>query len=331
MPTFSADRYDSMQYRRCGRSGLLLPAISLGAWETFGGYRGEDVARACLLRAFDLGITHFDLANNYGTPPGNAEIVCGKIIKEMPRDELIISSKAGYTMWPGPYGDFGSRKYIIASCDQSLKRMGLEYFDIFYSHRTDPDTPLEETMGALDQLVRQGKALYVGVSNYSGAHFTSAQNVCTNNRLAPITIHQPYYNMLRRTVEWDILPQTERAGTGVIPFCPLASGLLTDKYLGNDIPAESRAAQRWGKKWLEDNLNEEKRGKLLKLNEMAAKRGQTLAQMALVWILRLPAITSALIGASSPQQIEENVAALQNCDFSAEELQQIDEITEPRP
>lgn len=331
MPTFAADRYDTMKYRRCGRSGLLLPAISLGAWETFGGYRGEDVARACLLRAFDLGITHFDLANNYGTPPGNAEIVCGKIIKEMPRDELIISSKAGYTMWPGPYGDFGSRKYIIASCDQSLKRMGLEYFDIFYSHRTDPDTPLEETMGALNQLVRQGKALYVGVSNYSGAHFAAAQNVCHDNRLAPITIHQPYYNMLRRTIEWDLLPQTERAGTGVIPFCPLASGLLTNKYLGNDIPAESRAAQRWGKQWLEDNLNAEKRAKLIKLNALAAKRGQTLAQMALVWILRLPTITSALIGASSPEQIEENVAALQNCDFSAEELQQIDEITDPRP
>lgn len=331
MHTFAEDRYERMPYRRCGRSGLLLPAISLGAWETFGGYRGADVARDCLYRAFDLGITHFDLANNYGTPPGNAEIVCGAIIKDMPRDELIISSKAGYRMWPGPYGEWGSKKYIVASCDQSLKRMGLDYFDIFYSHRPDPDTPLEETLGALDLLVRQGKALYIGVSSYSGAQFAEAVQICERMGLAPITIHQPAYNMLNRTIEWDLLPQTERAGTGVIPFVPLASGLLTDKYLGGDIPAESRAAQRWGKEWVEKNLNDERRAMLRLLNDLARERGQTLAQMALAWILRLPTITSALIGASSVQQIEENVAALQNLDFSDDELKRIDELTKPCP
>lgn len=324
---FASDRYEKMTYRRCGRSGLLLPAISLGAWETFGGYRDADVARECLFRAFDLGITHFDLANNYGTPPGNAEIVCGKIIADMPRDELIISSKAGYYMWPGPYGEWGSRKYLIASCDQSLKRMGLEYFDIFYSHRPDPNTPLEETLAALDHLVRQGKALYIGVSSYSGAQFADSVRICERMGLAPITIHQPYYNMLGRGIEGDLLPQTERAGTGVIPFCPLASGLLSDKYLGGDIPAESRAAQKWGKEWIEKNLNPEKRATLLELNDMAKKRGQTLAQMALAWTLRLPTITSALIGASSVQQVEENVKSLDNLSFTDEELKRIDQLT----
>jgi len=321
---FAEDRYDTMPYRRCGRSGLLLPAISLGAWETFGGYRGEDVAKECLFRAFDLGITHFDFANNYGTPPGNAELVCGKIIKEMPRDELILSSKAGYGMWPGPYGEWGSKKYIIASCDQSLKRMGVEYFDIFYSHRPDPDTPLEETLGALNQLVTQGKALYVGVSSYSGAQFADSVRVCQQHDWAPITIHQPYYNLLSRGIEADLLPQTERAGTGVIAFCPLASGLLTDKYLGNDIPAESRAAQKWGEGWVKDNLTPAKRERLLRLNQLAKERGQTLAQMALAWILRLPSVTSALIGASSVEQIEENVKALTNLSFTDEELKQIE-------
>lgn len=329
--TFSPERYDSMLYRRCGRSGLMLPAISLGAWETFGGYRDAEVAKACLFRAFDLGITHFDLANNYGTPPDNAEIVCGKVIDEMPRDELIISSKAGYRMWPGPYGEWGSRKYLIGSCDQSLKRMGLEYFDIFYHHRPDPNTPLEESMAALDHLVRQGKALYVGVSSYSGAQFADAVRVCERMGLAPITIHQPYYNMLGRGIEWDLLPQTERAGTGTIPFCPLASGLLTDKYLGGDIPAESRAAQKWGKEWVENNLNPEKRAALQTLNALAKERDQTLAQMALAWILRLPTVTSALIGASSVSQIEENVVALKNLEFSKEELKTIDSLTKGRP
>lgn len=324
---FAKERYDKMQYRRCGRSGLKLPAISLGAWETFGGYVDAEIARECLYRAFDLGITHFDLANNYGSPPGNAETVCGKIIKKMPRDELIISSKAGYYMWPGPYGDWGSRKYLIASCDQSLKRTGLDYFDIFYHHRTDPETPLEETMAALDHLVRQGKALYVGVSSYSGAHFADAVRICQQHDYAPITIHQPYYNMLGRGIEGDLLPQTERAGAGVIPFCPLASGLLTDKYLGGDIPAHSRAAEKWGTEWVEKNLNDEKRATLNELNAIAKERRQTLAQMALVWILRLPTITSALIGASRVKQIEENVAALDNMEFSDDELKRIDALT----
>jgi L-glyceraldehyde 3-phosphate reductase len=321
---FREDRYDRMQYRRCGRSGLMLPAISLGAWETFGGYRGEDVARACLFRAFDLGITHFDFANNYGTPPGNAEVVCGRIIREMPRDELIISSKAGYRMWPGPYGEWLSKKYLVASLDQSLKRMGLEYFDIFYAHRPDPHTPLEETMAVLDLMVRQGKVLYVGVSSFSGAHFADAVRVCDRMRLAPITIHQPYYNMLSRGIERDLLPQTERAGTGVIAFCPLASGLLTDKYLHGDLPAESRAAEKWGEEWLRNNLSSERRERLLTLNQIAQARGQSLAQMALAWILRLPTITSALIGASRVEQIEENVRALDNLAFSEEELTAIE-------
>lgn len=324
---FAADRYEKMPYRRCGRSGLLLPAIALGAWETYGGYTADAVAKACLFRAFDLGITHFDFANNYGTPPGNAEIVCGKIIKEMPRDELILSSKAGYRMWPGPYGEWGSKKYIVASCDQSLKRMGVDYFDIFYSHRPDPNTPLEETLGALDLLVRQGKALYVGVSSYSGAQFADSVRICEREHLAPITIHQPYYNMLGRGIEKDLLPQTERAGTGVIAFCPLASGLLTDKYLGGDVPTQSRAAQKWGVEWVEKNLNEKKRATLTELNDMARGRGQTLAQMALAWILRLPSVTSALIGASSVQQVEENVRALENLEFSDDERKRIDALT----
>ncbi|MCJ7822303.1 MAG: aldo/keto reductase, partial [Armatimonadetes bacterium] len=229
------------------------------------------------------------------------------------------------------YGDLGSRKYLIASCDQSLKRMGLEYFDIFYHHRPDPETPLEETMAALDHLVRQGKALYAGVSNYGGAQFADAVRVCERMGLAPITIHQPYYNMLSRGIEWDLLPQTEAAGTGAIVFCPLASGVLTDKYLGGDVPAESRAAQKWGKEWVARNLSPERRAMLQTLNEMAKGRGQTLAQMALAWILRLPGITSALTGSSNVRQVEENVAALKGLEFSKEELQKIDELTMPRP
>jgi L-glyceraldehyde 3-phosphate reductase len=326
MPEFAEKRYDAMKYRRCGRSGLQLPLISLGAWETYGGYRGEDVARECLFGAFDLGITHFDLANNYGTPPGNAEIVCGKIIKEMPRDELIISSKAGYYMWPGPYGEWGSRKYIIASCDQSLKRMGLEYFDIFYSHRFDPDTPLEETIGALNTLVEQGKALYAGISSYSGGSSAEAVGIARERNWAPITIHQPYYNMMGRGVEADLFPVAKRLGFGVIPFCPLASGLLTDKYLKGDIPAKSRAAEKWGEDWVHNSLSEEKISRLRQLNEMAKGRGQTLAQMSLAWLLRSPEVTSALIGASSLAQIQENVKALENLEFTPEELKKIDEL-----
>ena len=324
--TPAENRYDSMTYRRCGNSGLKLPLISLGAWETFGGYRGEDVARECLFGAFDLGITHFDLANNYGSPAGNAEIVCGKIIKEMPRDELIISSKAGYYMWPGPYGDGGSRKYIIASCNQSLKRMGLEYFDIFYSHRFDSETPLEETMGALDTLVKQGKAIYTGISSYSGAATNEAVGINRARGWAPVTIHQPYYNILGRGIERDLVPQARRHGIGIIPFCPLASGILTDKYLGGNIPAHSRAAEKWGEKWVADNLSPERLAKLEALNAFAKERGQTLAQMSLAWLLRLPEVTSALIGASTLAQIQENVAALQNLSFTEAELSRIDEL-----
>jgi L-glyceraldehyde 3-phosphate reductase len=323
---FAEDRYDRMTYRRSGRSGLKLPLISLGAWETFGGYRGEDVARECLFGAFDLGITHFDLANNYGTPPGNAEIVCGRVIREMPRDELILSSKAGYRMWPGPYGEWGSRKYIVASCDQSLKRMGVDYFDIFYSHRFDPETPLEETMGALNTLVEQGKALYVGISSYGGAATNEAAGICRARGWARVTIHQPYYNLLGRGIERDLVPEARRQGIGIIPFCPLASGILTDKYLDGDIPAQSRAAEKWGEEWVRKNLSGERLGKLRRLNEMAAARGQTLAQMSLAWLLRLPEITSALIGASSLAQIQENVKALDRLDFTPEELAEIDAL-----
>jgi L-glyceraldehyde 3-phosphate reductase len=325
--SFAQDRYDRMQYRRTGRSGLMLPAISLGAWETFGGYRGEEVARACLYRAFDLGITHFDLANNYGRPPGNAERVVGKILRDMPRDELIISSKAGYRMWPGPYGEWLSKKYLVASLDQSLQRLGLDYVDIFYAHRPDPETPLEETMAALDLIVRQGKALYVGVSNFSGVQFENAVAVTKQMGLTPITIHQPYYNLLGRRPEYDLFDHTLRAGAGVIAFSPLAQGLLTSKYLGSDLPDDSRAAAWWGKSQNDEVLTGEKLDKIRRLNAIAQERGQTLAQMALAWNLRHPAVTSVLIGASKVEQIEENVAALENLAFSAEELKAIDEIT----
>lgn len=323
--TFAEDRYDQMLYRRCGRSGLMLPAISLGAWETFGGYRGEEIARACLYRAFDLGITHFDLANNYGRPPGNAERVVGKVLQDMPRDELIISTKAGYRMWPGPYGEWLSKKYLVSSLDQSLQRLGLDYVDIFYAHRPDPETPLEETMAALDLIVRQGKALYVGVSNFSGAQFEQAVEVTHRMGLSPITIHQPYYNMLGRRPEYDLFAHTARAGTGVIAFSPLAQGLLSSKYL-QDVPADSRAAAWWGKEQQGDVLSDERLAQIRRLNDIAQARGQTLAQMALVWILRLPAVTSVLMGASKVEQIEENVAALQNREFSADEIAAIEAV-----
>ncbi len=325
---FDSQRYDGrMQYRRCGRSGLMLPAISLGGWETFGGYRGAEVARQCLFRAFDLGITHFDFANNYGRPPGNSELTCGRIIKEMPRDELVISSKAGYRMWPGPYGEWLSKKYLVASCDQSLRRMGLDYFDIFYLHRPDPHTPLDESLGALDLLIRQGKVLYGGVSSFNGAHFADAVRVAERHDWSPITIHQPAYNMLSRGIEKDLLPQTERAGAGVIAFVPLASGLLTSKYLSGNIPADSRGALWWGEEQTRQRLTPERLDTLNKLNDLAQARSQTLAQMALAWILRLPAITSALIGASRIEQIEENVGALQHLEFTDEELAAVDALT----
>ncbi len=329
--TFAPDRYERGKYRRCGRSGLMLPLISLGGWETFGGYRGPEVARECLLRAFDLGITHFDFANNYGSPPGNSELVCGKIIREeLPRDELIISSKAGYRMWPGPYGEWLSKKYIVASCDQSLRRMGLDYFDIFYLHRPDPETPLEESLGALDQLIRQGKVLYGGVSSFSGAHFAESVRICERHDWAPVTIHQPSYSMLNRRIETDLLSQTERVGTGVIAFSPLSSGVLTDKYLSGDIPEDSRAALSWGEDNARSRLTSERLQILRGLNDVAQRRGQSLAQMALAWVLRLPTITSALIGASRVGQIEENVAALENLEFSPEELAEIDALVAPR-
>jgi len=324
---FAPDRYAAMPYRRCGRSGLLLSAISLGAWETFGGYRGADIARQALFRAFDLGITHFDFANNYGVPPGNAEVVCGGVITDMPRDELIISNKAGFRMWPGPYGEWGSRKYLIASCDQSLKRMGLDYFDIFYHHRPDPQTPLEETLGALTDLVRQGKALYAGVSNYGAARFVEAVRVAERNHLEPITIHQPRFNLLERQLERELLPHTQVAGTGVIVYSPLAQGLLTDKYLYGEIPTRSRATELRGSDWVAARLTETRRRGLLELNELARKRGQTLAQLALAWILHQPGVTSVLMGASSAAQIEENVATIRNLSFSEDELEHINTIS----
>jgi L-glyceraldehyde 3-phosphate reductase len=327
MKTFADNRYDNMMYRKSGKWGLKLPVISLGAWETFGGYRGEDIARECMFRAFDLGITHFDLANNYGRPPGNAEVVVGHVLKDMPRDEIIVSTKAGYHMWPGPYGEWGSRKYLMASLDQSLKRMGTDYVDIFYSHRPDPDTPLEETIGALEQIVRSGKALYAGISSYSGALSNEACDLVEKKNWWPITIHQPQYNMLVREVETDLLPVAKKRGFGVIAFSPLANGFLTSKYL-NGIPEDSRAATDF---WSGGNVKNKAEsaelvGKIRKLNDVAATRGQSLAQMALAWLLRFPEITSVLIGASKVSQIEENVKALSNLQFSDEELKKIDAI-----
>jgi L-glyceraldehyde 3-phosphate reductase len=319
-------RYGTMKYNRSGVSGLQLPAISLGLWHNFGGVDTYENGRAMLRRAFDLGITHFDLANNYGPPPGSAEEMFGHMLKTdfaAYRDEMIISSKAGYTMWPGPYGDWGSRKYLIASLDQSLKRMGLDYVDIFYSHRPDPNTPLEETMGALDSVVRQGKALYVGISNYSAEQTEEAVKIL--NRLGtPLVIHQPSYSMLNRWVEDGLQDVLQENGVGSIAFCPLAQGLLTNKYV-NGIPTDSRAAKPVS--FLnKDQVTEEVVNRVKKLNEVAVERGQNLAQMALAWVLRGGRVTSALIGASRVSQIEENVAALNNLSFSEEELNRIEDI-----
>ncbi len=319
------DRYERMKYRRAGRSGLKLPAISLGAWETFGAYRDADVARACITRAFDLGITHFDFANNYGHPPGNAESVCGQVLRDMPRDELIIATKAGFPMWPGPYGDGGSRKYLIASCDQSLKRLGVDYVDIFYHHRPDPQTPIAETIGALATLVAQGKALYIGVSSYTGEQFAAAAKEADKQGVA-ITMHQPYYNLLGRKIENDLLPHTIGRGTGVIAFCPLASGLLTDKFLDGDIPAGARGLL-WPGAWVRSHPQQRRAAILTGLNGIAANRGQTLPQMALAWILRSDALTSVAVGASRVEQIESNIRALDQLDFSTDELSEIDKIT----
>jgi L-glyceraldehyde 3-phosphate reductase len=320
----SAERYDSMKYNRSGRSGLKLPALSLGWWYNFGGLDVLENGRAIARYAFDHGITHFDLANNYGPPPGSAEETFGRLLREdfAPyRDELIISTKAGYDMWPGPYGEWGSRKYLLASLDQSLQRMGLEYVDIFYSHRPDPETPLEETMGALASAVRQGKALYVGISNYPPE--TTRQAAAILRELGtPCLIHQPRYSLLDRWVEDGLLDTLEKEGIGCIVFSPLAQGQLTDRYL-NGIPQGARATKT-ERVWLTPEDVRQNLPKIQKLNELAGQRGQSLAQMALAWVLRKPQVTSALIGASSVRQLETNLAALNNLAFSQEELRDIE-------
>src|SRR4051794_29129635 len=318
------DRYESMSYRRCGRSGLKLPPISLGLWHNFGHDKPLDAQRAIVRRAFDRGVTHFDLANNYGPPPGSAEENFGRLLAtdlKPYRDELVISTKAGYDMWPGPYGEWGSRKYLMSSLDQSLQRMGLDYVDIFYSHRFDPDTPLYETMSALDSAVRQGKALYVGISSYS-AHRTEEAAQILRDLGTPALIHQPSYSLLNRWIEEDLLDVLEREGIGCIAFSPLAQGMLTDKYLGGNVPADSRAAA--GRFLTTDMLTPEAMTHIEALNGMATDRGQSLAQMAIAWTLRDERVTSALIGASSVKQLDENLAALENLEFSDEELAQID-------
>lgn len=337
-----ADRYEAADkssgegwFRRCGKTGLKLPAISLGCWHNFGD-AGTDPrklpesefhanAQAMLFTAFDHGVTHFDLANNYGPAPGSAELRVGRILREDfrgHRDELIVSTKAGWGMWPGPYGDLGSRKYLLASLDQSLERLGLDYVDIFYSHRFDPDTPLEETLGALDTAVRRGKALYAGISSYSGEMTLECRRICERDGLVKPIIHQPNYSMLNRGVEDDLLPVTGELGMGVIAFCPLAQGLLTPKYLGG-IPEDSRVKQESGF-LTEDRVTPDLVEKLRKLNAIAEGRGQSLAQLALSWSLRDPRMTSALIGASRPSQIEENVSAAEKTAFADDELAAIE-------
>ena len=319
----AAGRYDAMQYRRVGRSGLLLPAVSLGLWQNFGGDRPLELQRAIVRRAFDLGITHFDLANNYGPPYGSAEENFGRILAtdlRGHRDELVVSTKAGYDMWPGPYGDHGSRKYLLASLDQSLRRLGLDYVDIFYSHRFDPDTPLEETLGALDSAVRQGKALYAGVSSYSARRSGEAAAILRELG-TPLLIHQPSYSLLNRWIEQGLLDVLGREGIGCIVFSPLAQGMLTDRYL-DGVPEGSRASR--GESFSRQLLSEENLARIRALNQLAARRGQALAQMALAWTLRDPRVTSTLIGASSVAQLETNLAALGNLRFGDDELAEID-------
>jgi L-glyceraldehyde 3-phosphate reductase len=319
----AADRYERMTYNRCGRSGLQLPAVSLGLWQNFGHERPLDTIREISRRAFDLGVTHFDLANNYGPPYGSAEENFGRLLGDdfAPyRDELVVSTKAGYDMWPGPYGEWGSRKYLLASLDQSLERLGLEYVDIFYSHRFDPDTPLEETMGALDSAVRQGKALYVGISSYS-AEKTAEAAAILHDLGTPLLIHQPSYSMLNRWIEPELLDTLGELGVGCITFSPLAQGMLTDRYL-EGIPEGSRASRP--SSLSPDLLTEQTLAKIRALNDIAARRGQTLAQMALAWTLRDPRVTSTLVGASSVAQLEANVGALDNLEFTDEELAAID-------
>jgi L-glyceraldehyde 3-phosphate reductase len=317
------DRYEAMPYRRCGRSGLKLPAISLGLWNNFGDDKPLETQRAILRRAFDRGITHFDLANNYGPPPGSAEVNFGRILREdlAPwRDELVISTKAGYDMWPGPYGEWGSRKYLLASLDQSLTRMGLDYVDIFYSHRLDPDTPLEETLGAVDTAVKQGKALYAGISSYSGPRTTEAVRILRDLG-TPLLIHQPSYSLLNRWIEEDLLDVLGEEGVGCIVFSPLGQGMLTTKYL-DGVPEHSRAAE--GTFLSTDFLSDENLARVRALNEIAQRRGQSLAQMAVAWVLRDPRVTSALVGARTVEQFEDSLGALDNLDFSADELAEID-------
>ncbi|HWQ45545.1 MAG TPA: L-glyceraldehyde 3-phosphate reductase [Longilinea sp.] len=319
-------RYDSMDFVRCGRSGLKLPAISLGLWQNFGGINSRENGRAIIRRAFDMGVTHFDLANNYGPPPGSAEENFGWILAQdlkRYRDEMVISSKAGYTMWPGPYGDWGSRKYLISSLDQSLKRMQVDYVDIFYHHRLDPETPLEESMAALDHIVRSGKALYAGISNYSAEDTRKAAKILRGLG-TPCLIHQPVYNMFNRWIEGDLLKVLREDGIGCIVFSPLAQGLLTNRYL-QGIPTGSRAAGPVG--FLQEkDITEVKIEKVRRLNQLAEARGQTMAQMAIAWVLRHPEVTSALVGASSVGQLEDNIAALKVSVFSSEEINQIDAI-----
>lgn len=323
----NANRYDKMVYRRCGHSGILLPALSLGLWHNFGKVDNYENSKEMILTAFNLGITHFDLANNYGPPYGSAEETFGRVLKEDLkgyRDELLISTKAGWDMWPGPYGNFGSRKYLIASLDQSLKRMGLDYVDIFYSHRRDPETPLEETMGALAFAVHQGKALYVGISSYNALDTKKAATILKNMGV-PCLIHQPSYSMMNRWIEEGLTDVLRQEGIGSIAFCPLDQGLLTSKYLDGTIPEGSRASKEYSYLSAE-SITPQLLDKIRKLNEVAKKRGQTLAQMALAWTLREGGVTSALIGASHKAQIEENVKALDNLEFSREELIMIDHI-----
>jgi L-glyceraldehyde 3-phosphate reductase len=318
-------RYDLMPYNRCGRSGLKLPAVSLGLWHNFGGVDSFENARAMARRAFDLGITHFDLANNYGPPYGSAESTFGQILRRdlAPyRDELVISTKAGWDMWPGPYGDFGSRKYLIASLDQSLKRMGLEYVDIFYHHRPDPETPLEETMGALDAIVRSGRALYAGISSYPAEQTRQASHILRGLG-TPLLIHQPSYNLFDRWIEDGLLDIVAAEGVGCIVFSPLAQGLLSGRYL-EQIPADSRAAR--GGYLRRDDVTEGVIARVRRLNEIARQQGQSMAQMAIAWVLRRPAVTSALFGASRPEQIDEIVGALRRPAFTVEELQAIDAV-----
>lgn len=328
MYTPNAERYASMEYRRCGRSGLKLPAISLGLWHNFGITDDLEKCRAIIHTAFDHGITHFDLANNYGPPPGGAEQTFGKVLSgdlKNYRDELVISSKAGYGMWPGPYGDWGSKKYLTASLDQSLKRMGLEYVDIFYHHRPDPNTPLEETMRTLDLMVRQGKALYVGISSYDPEQTQAAADMLRSMG-TPLLIHQPKYSMFERSVEQGLLDVLEKNGVGCITFSSLAQGLLTDKYL-NGIPADSRAASHRGNGAIEaDALTEEKLNKVRQLNALAKERGQSLAQMSLAWVLKDPRITSVIVGASKPAQVIDSIQCIKNYSFAPDEIARIERI-----